>query len=323
MNLKKELTIKENMQLVLEGKQPAWVPSFLEDCANLRSAAIGRKLDPRTGNLVDIFGVNFVHHPDGLFPDHGNNVLTDVTKWRDVFPDINLNSIDWEEDARQLMSDAKEGQVINLNIGGVWEQLHYMMGTEEALVSLMVEPDVTYECLSAIADLWIDAMQRLCKFIKPDFLMFVDHLATDKRMLVSPDTYRTIIKPIHKRICDAIIEIGAIPELHIDGNIEKIIPDLAEIGVKIIQPFQVMNDINRYKEEYGMIAIGGWDAFGPGNREDSTEEDVRQSVRLAMDTYAPTSRYIFWESGITPRFKESMGYLKDEAIKYGHAFYND
>lgn len=38
---------------------------------------------------------------------------------------------------------------------------------------------------------------------------------------------------------------------------------------------------------YGLIAIGGWDSFGRGNQADSTEEEVRDSVRLAMDTYGP------------------------------------
>ena len=79
--------------------------------------------------------------------------------------------------------------------------------------------------------------------------------------------------------------------------------------------------INLYKEKYGLIAIGGWDSFGKGNQADSTEEEVRDSVRLAMDTYGPGGRYIFWESGITPRFQEQGEYLADEARKYGSSFY--
>ena len=139
---------------------------------------------------------------------------------------------------------------------------------------------------------------------------------------MSPATYREIIKPIQKKMYSTIIELGVIPEIHVDGYIEDIIPDIIELGIRAIQPFQVMNDINHYKEKYGLIAFGGWDAFGPGNKEESTEDDIRESVRLAMDTYGPTYRYVFMGSGATARFKRHVSIIADEARTYGRAFYN-
>jgi hypothetical protein len=109
--------------------------------------------------------------------------------------------------------------------------------------------------------------------------------------------------------------------MHVDGSVEAIMPDYAEIGVRMIQPFQVFNDINLYKEKYGIVAVGGWDAFGPGNLPGSTEEDTRASVRLAMDSYGPGGRYAFWNSGATPRYPDRLKWIDDEAEKYGKAFY--
>jgi hypothetical protein len=90
----------------------------------------------------------------------------------------------------------------------------------------------------------------------------------------------------------------------------------------MIQPFQIFNDIEGAKKKYGFIACGGWNAVGPGNQSDSTEEEVRQSVRLAMDSYGPTGRYIFWESGATPRYPKILEWLKDERETYGLNFYH-
>ena len=322
MSQKSELTIRENMQLVIDGKQPEWIPTFFDDCVFITPAALDKTLDTKTGHLVDIFGTRFIDAPDGLIPDNAQYRLTDITKWREVMPEIDLSKVDWEEDARLMRAKhAPDGQVIHLHAGFVWEQLHYMMGFEEALTALLTEPEAAYDCMNALADFWIDAMRRYCKYLKPDFAVFFEHIATARGLLMSPATYRSIIKPVQKKMYAAMIELGVIPEIHVDGYIEDVIPDFIELGIRAIQPFQVMNDINHYKEKYGLIAIGGWDAFGPGNKEESTEEDIRASVRLAMDTYGKTSRYVFMGSGASAKFDRHIKIMTDEARKYGHAFY--
>lgn len=313
------------MGCVLAGKRPEWIPSFFDDCAFVHSIALDRKPGQKAGRAVDVFGTEFTQTVDGWMPVYsktGEYALCDITKWKGVMPGISLSEVDWEEDARLIKAmHVKDGQVINYNAGWVWDQLHYMMGFEEALLALVLEPEACRECLDAIADFWIDAMRRLSKHLKPDLIMFMEHLATHRGLLMSPETYRAVIKPVHRKMFAAIAELGVPPEIHVDGYIEDLIPDFAEMGIKVIQPFQVMNDINRYKEQYDLVAIGGWDAFGPGNLEGATEEDIRASVRLSMDTYGPAYRYVFMESGLTPKFSGHIKYIKDEASRYGRAYY--
>ena len=323
---KKEISEKENMQLVLDGKKPAWLPCFTDACAMIGyPGALARKPDPATGHTIDVFGVLWTQTIDGPIPVNTqtqNFELKDISQWENIMPTINLASIDWEEEATMLRKAVKEDLMINFIAGTVWEQLHYMMGFEGALAALVEEPEATQECLFAFADFWIDAMRRITKYIKPDLIMFMEHVATASGLLMSPKVYREVIKPVHKRMYDAIIETGAIPEMHVDGLVEEIIPDYVDLGIKVIQPFQVFNDIEGAKREYGITAIGGWDAIGPGNRDTTTEEEARASVRLAMDSYGPTYRYCFWESGVTPRFANVAEWIKDESRSYGLNFYN-
>jgi hypothetical protein len=324
MEFNKEISEKENMQLVLDGHIPAWLPSFFDACAFAGHVTLGRQ-PLENGNLIDIFGVEHTVTIDGPQPVNTTTQdfeLKDIKKWRDIMPDINLKAIDWEKEADLIReTQVKEGQMINFNAGFVWEQMHLTMGFEEALYSLIAEPEAAFECMNALADFQIEAMQRLYPHLKPELIMFMEHVATARGMLMSPDTYRTVIKPVHKKMYDAIIELGAVPEMHVDGLIEDIMMDYIELGIKVFQPFQVFNDINYYKEKYGVIAMGGWDAIGRGNQHDSTEEEVRGSVRLAMDTYGQGGRYVFFPSGATPRFPQIMEYINDEALSYGMQFY--
>ena len=322
-DFKKEITEKENMQLVINGQTPAWLPSFFDAFVWSGFVRLGR-LPIANGNTKDIFGVEFIMTADGQIPYNTvsrNFELTDIRKWRDIMPDIDLATINWEQEANSIRSTVKDGKMINFLAGYVWEQLHYMMGFEDALLALIEEPDATYECLDAIADFWIDALRRIYPYLKPELVMFMEHMATARGMLMSPEAYRSIIKPVHKKMYDAVIELGALPEIHVDGYIEDILPDLIEIGIKAIQPFQIFNDVNHYKEKHVILAVGGWDAFGRGNQADSTEEEIRASVRLAMDTYGPGGRYVFSENGVSPAFPHVGPVISDEARRYGLNFY--
>ena len=320
-----EITEKENFQLILDGRIPAWLPNYNKAVASGSSAYVGRKAIPGTNQIVDVFGVVFQSTMDGPTPANtldGSFLLKDVTKWQEIMPKLDLDANDWEADAQKALAGIdKSRQLKSYMFGGMWEAMHYMMGVENALVSLIEEPEATYSFLDALADFWLDVMQRFCKYFKPDIVTTMEHIATHRGLLMSPETYRKIIKPVHQKVYDGIKAMGAIPQMHVDGCVEAVLADYAELGVRLIQPFQVCNDINRYKAMYNIVAVGGWDAFGPGNLPASTEEDTRASVRLAMDTYGPGGRYAFWNSGATPRYPDRLKWLDDEAEAYGKGFY--
>ena len=326
MPIKHEITEKENLNLCIEGKKPAWLPSFYDATYTVSPAPLDRRATEKTGHIVDIFGVEFTSTEDGPVPFSNLTQdfdLKDITKWREIIPDIDLKAIDWESEAARIKSAAPTDRMLNYQGGPVWEQLHYMMGFEGALLALLEESDAVSECLNALADFWIEAMRHICKYMKPDMVVFGEHMATGNGPLMSPATYREVIKPVHKRMFGAVRELGAYGVIHCDGYIEPFLMDFVEIGIQALQPFQIFNDINRLKEEHKIMAIGGWDCFGRGNMSDSTEEEVRDSVRIAMDTFSPGYRYAFQQGGAAPRYKQNSVWLADEASKYGKTFYQD
>lgn len=326
------LTERENMLLVLEGRQPEWIPNYGVASIKVSPNCIARKLDPATGYMVDACGVEFIQEIDGLIPVHTKDqqfTMTDITKWREYLPKIDWNAIDWEQDVKKSLASrysyygdpAGNDKVTDYVFGYLWDEMHYLMGFENALCALLEEPECCYDFLQALADCYIEVFHRYCQYWKPDVAMLVEHVANNRGLLMSPELYREIIKPAQQKVYQAIIEEGVYPEIHTDGDFNVIIPDYAEIGVKVIQPFQIYNDIEGAKEKYGIVCIGGWDSFGPGNVPDATEEEIRRSVRTAMDTYGRTNRYAIYFSGCTARNPERMEILADEAKRYGHQFF--
>ena len=329
------MTEKENMMRVLNHEKPEWVPNFGNSAIFLNSFGCDRHLNPKTGYYYDPFGVEFTMEKGplgGPMPTNthtGNFELRDITEWKSMMPKINLAKTDWKAETEKMLNNTvalygsvNDDHVYNYIVGHLWDELHYMMGFEEALYSLAAEPEASRDFLCAMADFYIDVMLEQFKYFKPDLAMIMDHVANTKGLLMSPETYRQVIKPAQKKIYDVLRDLGIMAEMHVDGRIEEILPDYKELGVSVIQPFQVFNDIEKAKKDYGFIAIGGWDSFGPANQPNATEKDVRDSVRKAMDAYAPSGDYAIWFSGASATSKEKMFWLQDEAEKYGHTFYH-
>ena len=328
------LNERENMLMVLNGETPEWVPNFGKSAAFIYSYACERIPDPSTGYLVDRFGVSFEVEKGALAGPMPVNTKTrkfeleHIEDWKKVMPKIDLTKINWAEETKRAFTDGTslygttdDFHVYNYIAGYLWDQMHYTMGFENALAALAEEPEACAEFLSAMADFYIDVMTEQFKYYKPDLVMTMDHVANKDGLMMSLETYRTVIKPAQKKIFDFVREQGIMAEMHVDGDVNAIIGDYAELGIQAIQPFQVFNDIEKAKRDYGIIAIGGWDAFGPGNADGADEQTVRASVRRAMDDYAPTGKYAIWFSGASATSPEKVFWLNDEAEKYGHTFY--
>jgi uroporphyrinogen decarboxylase len=115
--------------------------------------------------------------------------------------------------------------------------------------------------------------------------------------LLSPESYRRLIKPHQARLLAAIKE-GMAGKIffHSCGNIYAFLGDLAEIGVDLINPVQVsagrMGDTARLKREFGdrLSFCGGIDTRWV--MPHGTADDVRREVRQRIRDLAPGGGYI-------------------------------
>ena len=80
---------------------------------------------------------------------------------------------------------------------------------------------------------------------------------------MSPRTYRSVIKPYHKEICECIRQhTDARIFLHTCGSVYRLLPDLIDAGVQVLNPVQVSAvdmDTGRLKAEFGdqLVLHGG------------------------------------------------------------------
>lgn len=133
-----------------------------------------------------------------------------------------------------------------------------------------------------------------------DVIIEADDMAGQFNLLISPNSYRKIVKPRHKKLFQFIKDrTSAKIFFHSCGAIRPLIPDLIEIGVDILNPVQVnakgMNSAE-LKNEYGDALTfwgGGVDTQGAFGSSDPQVFRVDNDVRNRIIDFKPNGGFIF------------------------------
>lgn len=314
------LTPKENMLKLLRHEVPEYVPYQPEAFQMIRANALHEKpLGYVTG--YDWFGVHWTCEGGLAVPTAGRKpVLEDVTEWREkvIFPD--LDHWDWEKYAAEDCKDRDPSKLTFIIMPtGPFERLHALMGFENALCALLTDPEECGEFFSAVVDFKIRQMYYLKKYYHVDIVHFHDDWGQQRDLFFAPDIWRTLIRPHIKRAVDAAHELGIYFIMHSCGKIDRIAGEIAGLGVDVMDPAQPVNDLARWKREFGdkVAFMGGIDAQNIVDNESVPEEEVRAEVRRKIDLLAPGGGYIPFAVSMSPRNAIAL----DEIKKYGAEFY--
>lgn len=299
------MTPKENILAALNHQPHDRTPNYLTDILN---GGFGFGSGPAfekgpVGGGLDGFGVPWVCPASGggaPIPEPGSFILDSekIVDWKKLvrFPDV--NDFDWKAQAEMELSlGDRNVQAVDFGSGnGPFERLAALMGFEEALISLAIEPEATYDLLDAIADYKIKVIEKVHEYYHPDLFTNYDDIATEQCLFMSPDAYRDLIKPIHKKIYDAAAAHDMIPVQHTCGKAECLVDDMIEIGVKAWTSVQPTNDIEGILQKYGdkLCIIGGYDTNGLPGRPDASNETVEAEVVRDFETYGKYPSYIFF-----------------------------
>ena len=110
---------------------------------------------------------------------------------------------------------------------------------------------------------------------------------------MSPACWQEMIAPGEKREYDLIHEAGVDVWVHSCGNIQRILPDLTEMGVDALNPVQPeCMDIYKLKEMYG-DKITFWGGISTQQTLPyGTPEDVAAETRKVTDALSKDGGYI-------------------------------
>jgi uroporphyrinogen decarboxylase len=169
------------------------------------------------------------------------------------------------------------------------ERAFAMQGMDTFLLNLAINPDFARALLEKTAQMCKELMGPFLEALDDhvDIIKIGDDLGTQESLLMSPDMYREILKPIHADYIGFIKERTAAKLLfHTDGDVVPLIDDFIEMGVDILNPIQTsagkMSDLANLKKRFGknIIFCGGIDTHRV--LPEGTPDEVRDEVRRVM-----------------------------------------
>jgi uroporphyrinogen decarboxylase len=253
--------------------------------------------------ILDEWGVTWTRPKGGHFlatdgPFHRIDEprLADLERLRWPDPDDPGRYRGLRERARALHEGSDYAVVLTMPLGPV-HLCQFMRGFAEWLEDLLIAPDFAQGLLERAVDIWAAIAERALREAGPyvDIVMYGDDVGTQGNCMVSPQLYRQLIKPGHKRMADAIKRHGKPILYHTCGSVYKLLPYLIDVGIDILNPVQVTAaemDPARLKREFGrdLAFWGGIDTQQVLPR--GTPQDVREDVRRRIADLAEGGGYV-------------------------------
>jgi uroporphyrinogen decarboxylase len=179
-------------------------------------------------------------------------------------------------------------------------QLFRVRGMENGLIDLIQNIDFAEAFLDRMTETITKAQKAFLDEVGDliDIHFAADDLAGQNGPLISPKTFRELIKTRWARIIAAIkSKTKAKILFHSDGAIEEFIPDLIEIGIDIINPVQVSAkgmEPAKLKKKYGKnISFWGGGCDTQRVLPYGTPAQVQEEVKRRIKELAPGGGFVF------------------------------
>ncbi len=259
--------------------------------------------------FYDEYGVGWRMPKDGglyydmfAHPLSGELSLEDVDRYALPDPLDPSRFAGLREAAVKILEEEQRALIIGNMSAGIFELYMWTRGYKDGYASWAGEPELAKKMLYKFMDLQLAYWEKMFEVmdgIPIDVVQMADDFAGQNGMLISPRSYRKLLKPFHKEMFDYIhSKTDAKIFIHSCGSILPVIPDLIEIGVEVLNPVQVSAagmDSAELKREFGKDVTfwgGGVDTQNAFD-ESHTPEEVRADVRRRLEDFMPGGGFIF------------------------------
>jgi uroporphyrinogen decarboxylase len=201
--------------------------------------------------------------------------------------------------ALQLYKDGEYAIVGSMGSpGNIFEQSWYLRGLTEFFLDLVDNKEFAHALMSKITGIRKQNAEYFLREVGDylDVFQLADDLAMQNGPYMSPDLYREMIKPYQLELFQFVKSLtSAKIYYHSCGSITRLLDDLIEVGVDILNPVQVTAEgmeTDLLKRRFG-TSLSFWGAIDTTQiLPNGTADDVRKEVKKIIHDLAPGGGFV-------------------------------
>ena len=241
---------------------------------------IGRNWDfPKMQNLVSNSGASQRAYVTSEVHVISNQEDFERYQWPDV------ESIDYCH-FKDVESVMPEGMKVIALCAGILENVMLLLGHEGISYLLFDDPDLVEKVFEMVAETLITYYDKVASFDSVAALSLSDDMGFKTQTMLSPDTYRKLLFPWHKKLINVIHGHGKLAILHSCGKLDEVMEDIIDCGWDAKHSFEdEIMPVWEAQEKYGdrISLLGGFDMdkicnMAPGQ--------VQEHTRMLIDKCA-------------------------------------
>ena len=230
---------------------PDWEPNY---------APVAQKDAPYT----DPMGCTWYTSDNGITGTVLGHPLKDwrtfQSTWKIADPNTSdgLYPVDWAAMEQKWAKLKEDGKTFcgSLRHGHTFLQLCDLRGYENLLFDMMDEEPLLFELIEQLEEFNLALVRRFVNSGCLSAMAYPEDLGMQVGPMLSPEFFRTYIKPSYQRIMQPARDAGIPIHMHSDGDIRLLVDDIVDSGVEVINLQDLVNGIDWIAEKFkGKVCV--------------------------------------------------------------------
>jgi len=223
-----------------------------------KEKGISRGSPYEEGDFIDDWGCRFFNIQRGV---HGEVRAPIVPPDDDGWDNTDMIHIPTEwlsfeiEDVNRFCA-ATDKFVLPGCLARPFEQLQFARGSERFFLDLALRPQGLFKFIKKMHQFYCELLEKWAA-TKVDALYMMDDWGTQRGLLIHPDTWVEIFKPLYKDYIDIAHRAGKKMFMHSDGHTLAIYPHLIELGLDAFNSQIFCMGIDSLAQYRGKITFWG------------------------------------------------------------------
>jgi len=213
------------------------------------------------GTFTDFWGCTWTNINPGVIGEIKDSLLGEDEALTAYHAPLETLRKRWDTEKDAVAARIRAARKSGCFVIGGWmnpfERMQFLRGVENLYCDIALETDELYRLRQFVWDFYrayIDCWMTQ----DTDAIVIGDDWGSQRNLLINPEVWRRIFKPMYKDLIDRVTKAGKMVFVHSDGHISELYPEYIEMGVKAINSQLWCMDLDEISEKYaGKITFWG------------------------------------------------------------------